>query len=467
MKQIIFSLVCIGMLITPFSVLAGEKPDGGLPGSFMNLATDARSLGMGRAGVADPESGIFWNPATVAMLGQKKFMFMSTSPLPDCRYNFISYHHPFQYWSLDIGYLDLGIDDIVRRDSFNLPLNTFSSKNNVCFLAANYLFLPTLSAGIGVKIVDGMVCHHLSSKNGVDIGLLFKPTDDCSLGVSIQNLVQPRLSIAQREETIPLNIKVGFMGRFLDKFVMALDIDKNSKRSAKFHFGTEYCPWEMLRIRTGYDRGLGLTFGFGLKKGAVGLDYAWLGHEYETIHRISVALKFGRQRQEDLLFKREVKKVKISPEPKKAESLLLPVKAPTTPKEKVYNIAVADLRALEVSASEAMVVSDFLRNELVNTAVFEVLERSNMEKLLAEQAFQSTGCTEETCAVKMGKLLNVQKIIIGSFSRAFDKFYIMIRVIDVEKGMAIMAETVEFSSADELSDKVKELANLLAIKAVK
>lgn len=126
---------------------------------------------------------------------------------------------------------------------------------------------------------------------------------------------------------------------------------------------------------------------------------------------------------------------------------------------KKTNIAVADLDAREVSAMEAATVADFLRTELINSQAFVVLERSNMAKILAEQRFQQTGCTTTECAVQMGKILNVEKMLVGSFSKALNAFYINARLVDVESGVALIADTVSFTSEADLYPKVKELVD--------
>jgi len=80
------------------------------------------------------------------------------------------------------------------------------------------------------------------------------------------------------------------------------------------------------------------------------------------------------------------------------------------------NLAVAEFEGRNVSAMDAAAISDFVRTELVKLGYFNVLERKNMEHLLTEQRFQMAGCTTQECAVKMGRLLNCQKIIIGTLT---------------------------------------------------
>lgn len=442
MNQVILAILW-GLIIAT-SAWAGQKQDGGLPGSFMNLATDARILGMGRAGVADPESGIFWNPAGTAFIRQNKLMFMSTSPFPDCRQSIINYHHPlFQSWSLDLGYLHSRIQGIVRRDLSNTPLGTFDSNNEAYLLSGSWLFLPAFSGGIGFKMVDG-------GDPGVDIGLLFKPLDTFSLGINLQNLIQPKISsdAGEHEEAISRNIKAGLRGKAFDHLLLALDIDKNFERAVKFHFGAEYSPWEVLSIRAGYDHGLGPTFGFGLRKWRLGLDYAWLGHEYDAVHRVSVAFKFGQKREETSIRKEGEEEA--------------------TPPLLIYTIAVAYLEAVGVSEDWTLTASDLLSNKLHETGIFKVKERRRMKEILEERGYQAAVCNDKACAVKMGKDLKVPKILIGSFSKSPDKSYcISVRVVDVETEDYWITGDVNFTSEKELFNKVKELANHLAREARK
>lgn len=440
MNQIILAILW-GLIIAT-SAWAGQKQDGGLPGSFMNLATDARILGMGRAGVADPESGIFWNPAGTAFIRQNKLMLMSTSPFPDCRQSIINYHHPlFQSWSLDLGYLHSGIHDIIHRDQDNTSLGTFNSNSDAWFLSGSRLFLPSLSVGIGFKMVDG-------GDPGVDIGLLFKSLDTLSLGINLQNLIQPKISsdAGEHEEAISRNIKAGLRWKVFDHLLLALDIDKSFQRAVKFHFGAEYSPWEVLSIRAGYDQGLGPTFGFGLRKWGLGLDYAWLGHEYDVAHRVSVAFKFGQKREETSIRKEGEEEA--------------------TPPLSVYTIAVAYLEAVGVSEDWTLTASDLLSNKLHETGIFKVKERRRMKEILEERGYQAAACNDKACAVKMGKDLKVPKILIGSFSKLADKSYcIIVRVVDVETEDFWITGEVYFTSEKEFSNKVEELANILATKA--
>ena len=80
-------------------------------------------------------------------------------------------------------------------------------------------------------------------------------------------------------------------------------------------------------------------------------------------------------------------------------------------------IAVAEFEGKGVSSSESSAITDFIRNGFVKLKKYIVANRNNMDKILSEQKFQLSGCTDEECAVQMGKLLNVTLIVVGTVSK--------------------------------------------------
>jgi len=79
-------------------------------------------------------------------------------------------------------------------------------------------------------------------------------------------------------------------------------------------------------------------------------------------------------------------------------------------------------------------LSNRLRSELFRTGSYTVLERSKMNEILKEQGFQGSGCTNTECAVEVGQLIGVEKIIVGSIDKVGDVFTVNIRLIAVATG---------------------------------
>ena len=152
--------------------------------------------------------------------------------------------------------------------------------------------------------------------------------------------------------------------------------------------------------------------------------------------------------------------------PRAAEESKYGEEAPRTratlaPGAKVMNIAVSTLDAQNVSGGDAAVIADLLRSELVKSGAFNVVEKANMDKVLAEQGFQQTGCTSEECAVKLGKLLNVQRMIVGSFGKLMGRYFINLRVVDVESGKVIYSEKAKGESVDDIERGVNRLTDAI------
>ena len=108
-----------------------------------------------------------------------------------------------------------------------------------------------------------------------------------------------------------------------------------------------------------------------------------------------------------------------------------------------YNIAVLNLEAKGISQTEADYLSDYMRGqvtrlvtseEYINTAniIYTVVERSQMNKIFEQFEIQDTGCTDVSCAIEFGKMLNVEKIIIGSIGLVGETYSISARIVDIE-----------------------------------
>ena len=96
--------------------------------------------------------------------------------------------------------------------------------------------------------------------------------------------------------------------------------------------------------------------------------------------------------------------------------------------------AVLDLEGRGISALEAATLTDRMRSELVKTGAVTVVERGQMQQILSEQDFQLTGCTSDECAVEIGQMLGVTKMVAGSIGRIGSTFTVDLRIIQVGTG---------------------------------
>jgi len=95
-------------------------------------------------------------------------------------------------------------------------------------------------------------------------------------------------------------------------------------------------------------------------------------------------------------------------------------------------IGVVDFDTFNISRSEGLALTNRLRNEISRLGGYDVLGRSEMEKILKEFGIQLSSCSSDECLVKAGKILGARIMVGGSFSKVGDIYSVSARVIDTE-----------------------------------
>jgi curli biogenesis system outer membrane secretion channel CsgG len=89
------------------------------------------------------------------------------------------------------------------------------------------------------------------------------------------------------------------------------------------------------------------------------------------------------------------------------------------------SLAVFDLEvAGSVDKNVSRPLSDSIRREFFQSGKYDVIDRSDMERLLKEHAILLSECTQKDCAVKAGQLLGMSKVIVGTVSMVGKTYYI-------------------------------------------
>lgn len=126
-------------------------------------------------------------------------------------------------------------------------------------------------------------------------------------------------------------------------------------------------------------------------------------------------------------------------------------------------IAVIEFTNLDGSVTA---FGQFLAEELITKLFtvgggkFEVVERSQLQKVFAELGFQMTGAVDENTVKKLGKVLGVDAIITGSITDLENSVKINARMIGTETGRVFAVATTEVP-------KIGTVAKLMEKKWVK
>ncbi len=129
----------------------------------------------------------------------------------------------------------------------------------------------------------------------------------------------------------------------------------------------------------------------------------------------------------------------------------------------VFAFSDAQLDSTEQQLGDAL--SEMLATSLINRNTYHVIERSQLDRLMQEQALGQTGALEAETVVVVGELLGAQAVVVGSLSRPATAFEADARILNVSTGEALAASHAKAGSSAQLRDMAETLALELSAKA--
>lgn len=104
---------------------------------------------------------------------------------------------------------------------------------------------------------------------------------------------------------------------------------------------------------------------------------------------------------------------------------------------------------------------DFISSNIVESGKYKVIDRLQRETILKEIEFSLTGCTDESCQLEAGKLLQANEIVLGSIGTFGNKTLVNIKLIEVETSTAISSVSEQYESFNEVVVDNKRIVNRL------
>lgn len=140
------------------------------------------------------------------------------------------------------------------------------------------------------------------------------------------------------------------------------------------------------------------------------------------------------------------------------------VQLQVAPKEKlsgnIKTIAImefADVRQAKEKEdydNPSMIIQEKMISSLVNQGFFRVIDRQQLEKVIAEQKLQMSGIVDNNSAVEIGKILGADGIMVGSITEYGRTIYpkvrltVNVRVIEVKTGLVKWATEIKGRKAN-------------------
>lgn len=113
-----------------------------------------------------------------------------------------------------------------------------------------------------------------------------------------------------------------------------------------------------------------------------------------------------------------------------------------------------------VDPNARVTLTEELQNALFKTGKLNLQNQAEMDKVLRQHNFNLSGCTTSECAVKVGQILQVQKIITGSVTLLGSTYTVTIKLTDVETGTVenMVNDKCQGCKIDDLLKIVQQLA---------
>jgi len=129
-------------------------------------------------------------------------------------------------------------------------------------------------------------------------------------------------------------------------------------------------------------------------------------------------------------------------------------------------VAIIPFNAIEISEADALGITLLFETALQNTGAFDLIEQTRAEAILEAQEYSLSDCTDEFCAVKIGKLLAAEQIIIGTVGKIGKIYYLNVKLIEVETGRNLSAQKENTATLEDLIYQLERLASTLVSASV-
>ncbi|MFH1941830.1 MAG: hypothetical protein ABIL68_06970 [bacterium] len=309
--------------------------------SFLEIGVGARALGMGGAfcSVGGDGSAFYWNPAGLAFIKRPQISGMygpqfGSFKNPLANYHFVGYAQPLPGNAvLAVNWIRLAVDEIPvysrllgtsywdRLHDMSLrpsgePEGYITDTEDAIFFTFAMLNHWQMDLGweyhqVGIDIPIGINLKWIrqslgegeASGLGLDVGGMIRLHFDefwentklgiLSWGIHLQDVTGTKLSWnTKHQDSVPMNVKWGVSYRqplSANGNFLCLSYDRDSRWRGRNRWGAEFTGFDVFNLRFGLDGGK-FTGGVGFRFWVFRVDYAYLSHELDSLHRISCSI---------------------------------------------------------------------------------------------------------------------------------------------------------------------------------
>ena len=295
MKRVLTALILSCIAVSPALALF-DSANGGQPGEYLDeLSGGARGMALGLAQVAlyGQANLLYSNPAGISGIWWKEASFNYVPLFAQSQYATLSYACPVgDNNTLGVSFVRLASGDAEKTNALGEAIGTFSDQETAVIIGAAVKLSKEVSCGLSVKMVSQDI-DTLSEKGfGADLGLIYRYSPGHTWGLALVNAVSPILG----PDRFPTTVKGGFSHVLFRDFswhgeVSGLNLFSGDFVS-RYYTGFEFNRPEWFFWRLGLNEKQ-LSAGFGIGSKQIDIDYAFIYNSLDTVHNISVNIRYG------------------------------------------------------------------------------------------------------------------------------------------------------------------------------
>jgi hypothetical protein len=124
-------------------------------------------------------------------------------------------------------------------------------------------------------------------------------------------------------------------------------------------------------------------------------------------------------------------------------------------------LAILPFEGIAVSRADTGAVYTYLERSFSATGVYSVIPAGQREQVLGDT--DTAVCTDEDCAVEIGKKLSADQVVLGSVALADGKYIVNARIVETASSRTLAADSISAASAVELP----EVCNTLSVSLIR
>ncbi|MCX7038298.1 MAG: hypothetical protein NT005_04100, partial [Spirochaetes bacterium] len=125
-------------------------------------------------------------------------------------------------------------------------------------------------------------------------------------------------------------------------------------------------------------------------------------------------------------------------------------------------ITVLDFKTNNIAASDMRSIISLLSSALFKTGRFRVIDVTQRDTLLKELEFSMSGCTDESCQLKIGKMLSAEQIVVGDIAKVGSRYMLSSKMLQTETAGTLASADGIYPTMDALVDDLYTLASTLS-----